>query len=72
MPKKELISLRDFNEQRFLEADAKITGKVKNGIECPRCGSELVDATVGILLTSYPPQKPIKCPKCGFRGTRYV
>jgi len=42
-----------------------------NGISCPRCGNELLDSTPNIVLTSYPPQLNVHCPKCDYRGYRY-
>ncbi len=43
----------------------------KNGIECPKCGEELIDSNPETTLMSYPPQKEIQCLKCDFKGTRY-
>ena len=42
-----------------------------NGIECPKCGAELMDSD-NMILTSSPPQRNIHCPKCGYRGYRLV
>ena len=43
---------------------------VKNGIECPRCRSELLDSNPHMTLTSMPPQKNVHCNDCGFVGYR--
>jgi hypothetical protein len=40
----------------------------KTGVACPECGTELVDAGGGQLL-SKPPQKHVICPKCSFTTT---
>ena len=37
-------------------------------IACPKCGDELF-ADYSIALTSYPPQTPVFCEKCGYRGS---
>ena len=42
-----------------------------NGIACPKCGGELLDSTPNIVLTSYPPQYNIHCPKCDYTGYRF-
>lgn len=34
-------------------------------VECPECGTSL--AADGNVLTSYPPQYPYTCPKCGYQ-----
>lgn len=39
-----------------------------NGIKCPQCEEELWDSRPGVALASYPPQKDIHCPKCGYKG----
>jgi len=38
------------------------------GVACPKCGAELLENT-GIVLTSYPPQTPVKCSVCSFTGS---
>lgn len=38
------------------------------GIACDECGTELL-ADYSICLTSNPPQTPVYCPKCGWRGS---
>lgn len=44
----------------------------KNGIECPSCGGELDDNSIGILYLSSPPQCDVKCFYCGYVGKRLV
>ena len=68
MPKS-LKSLKD-HEKDFWErfnfiADSKET---PCGIACPKCNAELM-ANYTIMLTSNPPQTPVYCPKCGYRGS---
>ena len=41
-----------------------------NGIACPKCGKELLDSHPNITLTSYPPQKNVKCSECDYVGYR--
>jgi DNA-directed RNA polymerase subunit RPC12/RpoP len=41
-----------------------------NGIACPKCGKELMDTNPNMTLTSYPAQKNVHCPKCGYTGYR--
>lgn len=55
-----------------LEAMSRITHdtEAKNGIACPECGVELFDK-IGVILTSMPPQYPVFCKACGYRGSRY-
>lgn len=40
-----------------------------NGIACPCCGTEMVDAD-DMILTSDPPQRNVVCPGCDFKGYR--
>ena len=42
-----------------------------NGIACDKCGHDLLDIELsrGVLCT-YPPRKKVRCPGCGFRGSR--
>jgi C4-type Zn-finger protein len=44
----------------------------KNGIACPKCGSELYDSNPMITLASFPAKKNIACMKedCGYIGYR--
>lgn len=42
-----------------------------NGIECPKCKSELYDSAPRVMLTSYPPKKEVHCEKCDYHGYRY-
>jgi len=42
----------------------------RNGIECPKCQSELLDSDPGTLLMSYPPRVNVLCESCGYTGSR--
>jgi hypothetical protein len=62
-------SLEDFNaEQRKMVIFA--TEPHPNGIACPECDEELWDSNPMVTLTSYPAQKNIHCPLCGYKGYR--
>ena len=65
--KKTLITLEEFN-QIAIEA-YKIVELGLNGIECPKCGSELFDEG-NIQSLSNPPQKNIYCKNCNYKGRR--
>ena len=67
---KKLKTLSEFNEDRRknYKFDKPITHY--NGIACPECGKEMYDSNPQLELTSYPPQKHIRCPKCGYSTTR--
>jgi hypothetical protein len=41
-----------------------------NGIACPLCGTEMVDSSPMMELTTAPPQKEIHCPACKYKDTR--
>lgn len=41
-----------------------------NGIDCPKCGEELLDSSPMTTLTSCPPQKNVNCSKCDYVGYR--
>jgi len=42
-----------------------------NGIECPKCGKELLDSEPMCILTSNPPQKRTHCSNCLYTGYRF-
>jgi len=67
-----MISLDEHNKR--LQAQHEQTRKSMephgNGIECPKCKSELWDSNPSITLSSNPPQKNTHCPKCDYRGYR--
>jgi hypothetical protein len=65
--KPKLISLEEWNEERLALTEPEYPHP--NGIACPDCGGELNDTDSGILM-SYPGQKRVLCPLCGFKGTR--
>ena len=65
-------TLAEHNEDR-LEAQSALLEAQKpypNGIECPDCGMELWDSNPMTTLTSYPAQKNVHCPSCGYTGYR--
>jgi predicted RNA-binding Zn-ribbon protein involved in translation (DUF1610 family) len=65
-------TLEQHNAERheaFAELDA-MNRPHANGIECPKCGTELWDSDPMCVLTSNPPQKNVHCPSCGYRGYR--
>lgn len=64
-------SLEEHNSEREqIHRMLNIHAPVKNGIACPDCGNELVDSNPSAVLCSYPPQKDVKCDKCGYIGYR--
>lgn len=65
-----LISLSEWDSMRSKIYQRASPGPVLNGIACPECGKELVDSQPNAELTSYPPQKNVKCPSCGWKGYR--
>ena len=68
MPKK-LKSLKS-HEKEFQERHKFIAYGIATpcGIACPKCKTELM-ADYTISLTSNPPQTPVHCPKCDYRGS---
>jgi len=69
---KKLKSLEESNSQnREFFYKLNDNSPVPNGIACPKCGEELFDSTPNIVLTSYPPQHNVNCPKCGYTGYRF-
>lgn len=62
-------SLEEFNKERRQRAQIS-NDPHANGIGCPMCGKELWDSKPGVMLTSYPPQKNVHCPECGYTGYR--
>ena len=69
--RKELETLDEFNKLMFNKYGDH-SKPVKNGIACPNCGEELYDSDPMVVLTSYPPQKSIKCKNCNYHGFRYA
>lgn len=71
-------TLKEHNEQalNLIRGFNPITkngySSVKNGIECPDCGSELFDTNPNVILTSYPPKNEIHCSNCKYKGYRYL
>ena len=66
-----MITLKQFNLDRHLSYIRKHSrDPIKNGIECPTCGDELLDLEPQMTLASYPPCKKIACESCDFEGYR--
>ena len=66
---KQLTKLDDHNNM-ILQIREQIT-QSGNGIECPKCGKELIDRNPEVTLTSYPPMKHTACKNCDYTGYRY-
>jgi len=62
-----LKSLEEHNSQAIWQ---QAIAPKPNGIACPDCGSELLDSNPMVVLSSYPAQKSIHCPKCNYKGYR--
>lgn len=69
MSDKPLKSLADFNTAQ-LERYERLKAWSPNGIACPQCAAECVEPAIGGLIKGDPPQWPMKCPSCGWTGTR--
>lgn len=63
-----LESLESYNLKRTQEYE-HLKRLQKNGIACPKCGSEMFDSDPQVVLTSNPPKKNVAC-QCGYRGYR--
>ena len=66
----ELKTLKEFNRER-MQRRAAVGAVEPNGIACPKCGHEMVDADPGRILTSDPPQMRIACSQTGCAYTDY-
>ncbi len=73
MSKKKLIPLEEWNDQQETSWSKEIARRMEtgipNGLACPSCGAELVDR--GVMRT-HPPRRAVKCPSCGYEGSRIV
>jgi hypothetical protein len=68
---KTLISLEQHNQNKRNSRNNRDPNAPRpNGIACPGCGSELVDSSPCLTLTSSPPQKNTRCDSCGYTGYR--
>ncbi|TSA40201.1 hypothetical protein D4R30_00055 [archaeon] len=43
---------------------------VLNGMACPTCSEELQDDGKLLVLMTVPPQRPVTCPACKWKGLR--
>jgi len=46
--------------------------KTASGVNCNDCETELKDIYPGVKFTTIPPQTPVICDGCGFKGYRIV
>jgi len=58
------------HERRFWDNYQPYNPVGKCGIACPKCGEELW-ADYGVCLASDPPQTPIFCKECDWRGSMH-
>jgi len=65
-----MISLEEHDSQRIKAEHSMNKDPHPNGIECPVCKKELWDSSPTVMLYSYPSQKHIHCPECGYKGYR--
>jgi hypothetical protein len=65
---KQLKSLDEHNEEVMCRHNGE---EPLNGIACPLCGNELMDANTRGVLLSYPVQYEVHCSVCVWTGTRY-
>jgi DNA-directed RNA polymerase subunit RPC12/RpoP len=65
-------TLEEYNAERWKahEIQEELGKPHPNNIKCPNCGAELWDSRPNLILTSYPPQKDVHCPVCGYKGYR--
>ncbi len=69
-----LITLKEHNRRRneiYEWHDYEMRQGRRNGISCPKCGTELFDTQPSMTLTSNPPQKYIGCRARGCDYTGY-
>lgn len=66
---KKLKPLDEFNKERQKYHQLAESHPKHNGLQCPDCGMELMDAD-DLMLLSSPPQRKVVCSSCDFRGYR--
>ena len=64
-----MITLEEYNKEKQIIQSTQ-SSPHKNEIECPNCKKELWDSNPMVSLLSYPPQKNVHCPSCGYTGFR--
>lgn len=42
------------------------------GVICPKCKQQEMIFPDNLILESLPPQRNVKCPKCGYFGTKML
>lgn len=65
-----LDALAAKRDQAKLAREVGALDPVPNGVSCPACGEELYDDAKLLVLQTTPPQKPVHCPKCNWKGLR--
>jgi hypothetical protein len=69
MNTKKLETLEDYNKKHPPNTLHLPGTYIGSGIECPKCGAELLEKT-GVLCCSLPPKKTLRCNNCNY--TTYV
>lgn len=64
--KKNLKTIDEHNKKIIKEYEEYKNKHQKTGVECPKCGSELLFVNEDIVLMTYPPKKYVYCSKCGY------
>jgi len=70
----DLISLSDHNSARkkYWNANQEELPE-KNGIACPKCGTEMIDVDpIEVVESKGYPMKWTRCPNCGLRRKRIL
>lgn len=66
-----LVSLDEHNAAIIASVpDPFLDTPKPNGIACPKCSKELVDSYPNRICAFEPVRKDVRCPKCGWFGTR--
>ncbi len=64
-----MATLDAHNATKLATFETRYT-KTLNGIDCNVCGEELKDLRPGLITILDPPQTPVICDGCGFKGYR--
>ena len=59
----------EVKERAEEEAARHVAGVNTIYAACPQCGEQMVSMSHEIRPTSFEPNRPVGCPKCGFRST---
>jgi len=60
--------LDQHNKERYAQIAKERETESFTGIACPKCGTEMINPSPNMVLTSNPPQINVLCPKCDHRG----